>query len=131
VSSGGIGEVEEREREKEREKRRRERKRAIDAIDFFFAQPLLPLPLSKPPPLPTPTTTNSPARLPGGPLSTPASANLGWQALTGALDEFDVGSYLGAGAGVPGQESEELPPDLHSQAEALFKLGTKPVRRAT
>lgn len=77
---------------------------------------------------------NSPARLPGGALSSSAaaaSANLGWHALTGALDEFDVGSYLGPGAGVPGQESEELPPDLHSQAEALFKLGTKPARRAT
>jgi len=74
---------------------------------------------------------NSPARLPGGPLAASASANLGWHALTGALDEFDVGSYLGPGAGVPGQESEEMPPDLHSQAEAMFKLGTKPARRAT
>lgn len=79
-----------------------------------------------------PTNLNSPARLSGGALSSAAaSANLGWHALTGALDEFDVGSYLGAGAGVPGQESEELPADLHSQAEALFKLGTEPARRAT
>lgn len=77
------------------------------------------------------STLNSPARLPGGPLAASASANLGWHALTGALDEFDVGSYLGPGAGVPGQESEEMPPDLHSQAEAMFKLGTKPARRAT
>lgn len=73
---------------------------------------------------------HSPTRLPGGPIPS-VSHDLGWQALTGALDEFDVGSYLGAGAGVPGQESEELPRDLHSQAERMFKLGTKPVRRAT
>ena len=105
---------------------------------FFFlfrphlsSQPHPSPPLSLSPPNQRPTNQISPARLPGGPLAASASANLGWHALTGALDEFDVGSYLGAGAGVPGQESEELPPDLHSQAEALFKLGTKPARRAT
>ena len=110
---------------RERKKRKREerrRKNSIECHRFFFSFST---------PNQRPTNQISPARLPGGPLAASASANLGWHALTGALDEFDVGSYLGAGAGVPGQESEELPPDLHSQAEALFKLGTKPARRAT
>lgn len=98
----------------------------------FFPSLLFDTHFSRPsPPNPSQPLDNSPARLPGGPLSSASSANLGWHALTGALDEFDVGSYLGPGAGVPGQESEEMPADLHSQAEALFKLGTKPARRAT
>ena len=100
---------------------------SFSALTFFPPTPTL----SRAPTPPHPPFLHSPARLPGGPLAASASANLGWHALTGALDEFDVGSYLGPGAGVPGQESEELPPDLHSQAEALFKLGTKPARRAT
>jgi hypothetical protein len=122
------------EREKEREKKRKEEtKQSLDQmLHRFFPSLLFDTHFSRPsPPNPSQPLDNSPARLPGGPLSSASSANLGWHALTGALDEFDVGSYLGPGAGVPGQESEEMPADLHSQAEALFKLGTKPARRAT
>ena len=115
---------------RDREQTKEEAKK-LDRMPIVFSSSTL---ITSSRPLQTktqPRLLNSPARLPGGPLSNAASNNLGWHALTGQLDEFDVGSYLGPGAGVPGQESEEMPVDLHSRAEALFKLGTKPATRAT
>ena len=58
-------------------------------------------------------------RLPGLP-----SSNLGLEALTGRLDEFDFPAFLGSPA-----EPEQQPVDVHSAMETRLKLGTKPATR--
>ncbi len=80
------------------------------------------------------TPLYSPARLPG---AGPPSSNLGYEALTGALDEFGPADYLGpagfagSGAGCVGSgEAEVGGPGPHALAEAALGLGTAPVRRA-
>ncbi len=60
-------------------------------------------------------------RAPGVP-----SSNVGLEAMTGELDEFGFGSYLGLPA-----YSEEMPVDMHSQMEAKLKMKTAPVTRAS
>jgi Proteasome maturation factor UMP1 len=57
--------------------------------------------------------------LPGRPAT-----NLGWEALSGELDEFGPESYLGRPENAMAQ-----PPDLHSQMEAALKMKTKPMTR--
>ena len=64
-----------------------------------------------------------PARLPG---PGPAPSGVGYDALTGRLDEFGFEDWIG---GPPG-ESEAAPPDTHSQMEAKLGLGTARVERA-
>lgn len=58
-------------------------------------------------------------RLPGLP-----SSHLGLESLTGDLDDFSFGSYLGTMA-----EAEAGKPDMHSIMEQKLKMGTKPVSR--
>lgn len=69
---------------------------------------------------------NSPARLPGTGAD---SSNLGWAALSGALDEFGPEDYLGPGSLAPESASETFPVDTHSAMEAALRLGTAPVAR--
>eukprot|EP00884_Botryococcus_braunii_P020985 jgi/Botrbrau1/7570/Bobra.0159s0020.1 len=50
--------------------------------------------------------------------------NLGWEALSGELDEFGPESYL-----CRPEEAVAQPPDFHSQMEAKLKMKTKPMTR--
>ena len=68
----------------------------------------------------------SPARLPGIGVE---SSNIGWDALTGALDEFGPESYLGPNSMAPDSAPVTPPVDTHSAMEAALRLGTAPVAR--
>lgn len=50
--------------------------------------------------------------------------NLGWEVLSGELDDLGPESYLGRP-----DDSVSLPPDFHSQMESQLKMKTKPMTR--
>lgn len=99
---------------------------------FFFSS--RPFNLLRSPRPPFFSLSFSPARLPG---AGPPSSRLGYDALTGALDDFGPADYLGpagfagSGAGCVGAGEPEVGgPSAHALAEAALGLGTAPVRRA-